>query len=344
MGHHCCTKQKVKRGLWSPEEDEKLARFITTHGHGSWSSVPKLAGLQRCGKSCRLRWINYLRPDLKRGSFSAQEERTIIDVHRILGNRWSQIAKHLPGRTDNEVKNFWNSCIKKKLLAQGLDPNTHNLLSTTSSLKNNNGGNVNSSSSMFHMSTDSSTSNCSMDLKIPFVTLPSLPCPDQATNPICTGLFPPIVHATSSSSNLVSFEYHRQNPSASSPHGLMDLAAAGRSPSSFSSLLNSFSSGLAGNGEESSLWDCGLEANAVLAAPRHEDTSQVQMQQQPPGLKQANEKNGKLGVESDNCDFMSTDAMDSSFDFDFVERSSAGLAAGGMYYNLSPIDQLAWNC
>ncbi|CAN6453788.1 unnamed protein product [Victoria cruziana] len=127
MGHHCCSKQKVKRGLWSPEEDEKLIKYVTTHGHGCWSSVPKHAGLQRCGKSCRLRWINYLRPDLKRGSFTAQEERIIIDVHRILGNRWAQIAKHLPGRTDNEVKNFWNSCIKKKLMAQGLDPKTHKL-------------------------------------------------------------------------------------------------------------------------------------------------------------------------------------------------------------------------
>ncbi|XP_050231928.1 transcription factor MYB10-like [Mercurialis annua] len=131
MGHQCCSKQKVKRGLWSPEEDEKLINFITTHAHASWSSVPKLAGLQRCGKSCRLRWINYLRPDLKRGSFSAEEEMTIVDVHRIIGNKWAQIAKHLPGRTDNEVKNFWNSCIKKKLLAQGLDPNTHNLISAT---------------------------------------------------------------------------------------------------------------------------------------------------------------------------------------------------------------------
>ncbi|KAF0908190.1 hypothetical protein E2562_023817 [Oryza meyeriana var. granulata] len=134
MGHHCCSKQKVKRGLWSPEEDEKLVRYITEHGHSCWSSVPKHAGLQRCGKSCRLRWINYLRPDLKRGTFSEQEERTIIDVHRILGNRWAQIAKHLPGRTDNEVKNFWNSCIKKKLIAQGLDPKTHNLLPASKTL------------------------------------------------------------------------------------------------------------------------------------------------------------------------------------------------------------------
>ncbi|CAO2840221.1 unnamed protein product [Amaranthus hypochondriacus] len=127
MGHHtCCNKQKVKRGLWSPQEDQKLISYITTFGHGSWSSVPRLAGLQRCGKSCRLRWINYLRPDLKRGSFSPQEAALIIDLHRILGNRWSQIAKYLPGRTDNEVKNFWNSSIKKKLLSQVVANNTTN--------------------------------------------------------------------------------------------------------------------------------------------------------------------------------------------------------------------------
>ncbi|CAL5380220.1 unnamed protein product [Camellia sinensis] len=130
MGRHsCCYKQKLRKGLWSPEEDEKLVRHITKFGHGCWSSVPKLAGLQRCGKSCRLRWINYLRPDLKRGTFSQQEENLIIELHAVLGNRWSQIAAQLPGRTDNEIKNLWNSSLKKKLRQRGIDPNTHKPLS-----------------------------------------------------------------------------------------------------------------------------------------------------------------------------------------------------------------------
>ncbi|PSS21644.1 Transcription factor like [Actinidia chinensis var. chinensis] len=130
MGRHsCCYKQKLRKGLWSPEEDEKLITHINKYGHGCWSSVPKLAGLQRCGKSCRLRWINYLRPDLKRGTFSQQEEGLIVELHAVLGNRWSQIAAQLPGRTDNEIKNLWNSSIKKKLKQRGIDPNTHKPLS-----------------------------------------------------------------------------------------------------------------------------------------------------------------------------------------------------------------------
>ncbi|KAG5618096.1 hypothetical protein H5410_017920 [Solanum commersonii] len=136
MGRHSCSvKQKLRKGLWSPEEDEKLCNYITNFGIGSWSSVPKLAGLQRCGKSCRLRWINYLRPDLKRGMFSQEEEDKIISLHQVLGNRWAQIAAQLPGRTDNEIKNFWNSSLKKKLMKQGIDPNTHKPLKENQVIK-----------------------------------------------------------------------------------------------------------------------------------------------------------------------------------------------------------------
>ncbi|CAN1267281.1 Transcription factor LAF1 [Linum perenne] len=106
---------KHRKGLWSPEEDHRLRSYIVKHGHGCWSSVPINAGLQRNGKSCRLRWINYLRPGVKRGMFSSDEDETILALHRALGNKWSQMAQHLSGRTDNEIKNHWHSCLKKKL-------------------------------------------------------------------------------------------------------------------------------------------------------------------------------------------------------------------------------------
>ncbi|KAL0448815.1 UNVERIFIED_CONTAM: Transcription factor [Sesamum latifolium] len=121
----CCDESGLKKGPWTPEEDDKLIKYIQKHGHGSWRALPKLAGLNRCGKSCRLRWTNYLRPDIKRGKFSEEEEQTILNLHAILGNKWSAIATHLPGRTDNEIKNFWNTHLKKKLIQMGFDPMTH---------------------------------------------------------------------------------------------------------------------------------------------------------------------------------------------------------------------------
>ncbi|KAK8470745.1 hypothetical protein PHAVU_003G046400 [Phaseolus vulgaris] len=121
----CCEKTGLKKGPWTPEEDQKLIAFIEKHGHGSWRALPAKAGLRRCGKSCRLRWTNYLRPDIKRGKFSLEEEQTIIQLHALLGNRWSAIASHLAKRTDNEIKNYWNTHLKKRLDKMGIDPTTH---------------------------------------------------------------------------------------------------------------------------------------------------------------------------------------------------------------------------
>ncbi|XP_057443416.1 transcription factor MYB17-like [Lotus japonicus] len=120
----CCDKNGVRRGAWTPEEDKALVDYINKHGQGSWRTLPMQAGLLRCGKSCRLRWINYLRPDIKRGPFTSDEESKIIQLHAMLGNRWAAIATQLPGRTDNEIKNYWNTQLKKRLPRSGYSPGT----------------------------------------------------------------------------------------------------------------------------------------------------------------------------------------------------------------------------
>ncbi|XP_030973699.1 transcription factor MYB4-like [Quercus lobata] len=120
----CCEKMGLKKGPWTPQEDQILISYIQKYGHGNWRALPKQAGLLRCGKSCRLRWTNYLRPDIKRGNFSKEEEETIIKLHEMLGNRWSAIAARLPGRTDNEIKNVWHTHLKKRLKQNQANPET----------------------------------------------------------------------------------------------------------------------------------------------------------------------------------------------------------------------------
>ncbi|KAF8012307.1 hypothetical protein BT93_I0446 [Corymbia citriodora subsp. variegata] len=115
----CCDKANVKKGPWSPEEDAKLKAYIEQHGTGgNWIALPQKIGLKRCGKSCRLRWLNYLRPNIKHGAFSEEEESIICGLYVTIGSRWSIIAAQLPGRTDNDIKNYWNTRLKKKLFGR----------------------------------------------------------------------------------------------------------------------------------------------------------------------------------------------------------------------------------
>ncbi|XP_010938925.1 transcription factor MYB60 [Elaeis guineensis] len=111
----CCDKIGIKKGPWTPEEDIILVSYIQEHGPGNWRAVPANTGLLRCSKSCRLRWTNYLRPGIKRGNFTPHEEGMIIHLQALLGNRWAAIASYLPQRTDNDIKNYWNTHLKKKI-------------------------------------------------------------------------------------------------------------------------------------------------------------------------------------------------------------------------------------
>ncbi|OIT35343.1 PREDICTED: transcription factor GAMYB-like [Nicotiana attenuata] len=108
------TRQVLKKGPWTATEDAILMEYVKKNGEGNWNAVQRNSGLMRCGKSCRLRWANHLRPNLKKGAFSLEEERLIVELHAKLGNKWARMAAQMPGRTDNEIKNYWNTRLKRR--------------------------------------------------------------------------------------------------------------------------------------------------------------------------------------------------------------------------------------
>ncbi|XP_062110101.1 transcription factor MYB24-like isoform X1 [Humulus lupulus] len=119
---------ELRRGPWTLEEDTLLIHYISLHGEGHWNLLAKRAGLKRTGKSCRLRWLNYLKPDIKRGNLTPQEQLLILELHSKWGNRWSRIAQHLPGRTDNEIKNYWRTRVQKQARQLNIESNSKTFL------------------------------------------------------------------------------------------------------------------------------------------------------------------------------------------------------------------------
>ncbi|CAN7022169.1 hypothetical protein IGI04_023427 [Brassica rapa subsp. trilocularis] len=107
-------QEENRKGPWTEQEDIILVNFVHLFGDRRWDFIAKVSGLNRTGKSCRLRWVNYLHPGLKRGKMTPQEERLVTELHAKWGNRWSKIARKLPGRTDNEIKNYWRTHMRKK--------------------------------------------------------------------------------------------------------------------------------------------------------------------------------------------------------------------------------------
>ncbi|KAL1558167.1 transcription factor MYB36-like [Salvia divinorum] len=181
----CCDKANVKKGPWSPEEDAKLKEFMEKYGTaGNWIALPQKAGLKRCGKSCRLRWLNYLRPNIKHGEFSDEEDRIICTLFASIGSRWSIIAAQLPGRTDNDIKNYWNTKLKKKLM--GLVPSKYSQQPLSNTFQTQ----PHSLSNLSHLYRDFNSFYLQTTKSVEPMALPSLYCNNSDTFSLTTSQYP----------------------------------------------------------------------------------------------------------------------------------------------------------
>ncbi|XP_021734079.1 transcription factor MYB35-like [Chenopodium quinoa] len=180
----CCDKLNARKGAWGEAKDGTTFAYVSKQGTTNWNSVPRKTGTKRCGKNCRIRWNNnnYTRSDLHDEGFTQQEEELIIKLHAAVGSRWGLIAHQLPGRTENDIKNHWNTKLRKKLTEMGIDPITHKPFSQILADYGNIGGVSRSSDTPKYIGT------FRKDLKKASSNTSSLPKPDSFTTPSYTFL------------------------------------------------------------------------------------------------------------------------------------------------------------
>ncbi|KAL1190405.1 Transcription factor MYB87 [Cardamine amara subsp. amara] len=222
----CCDKTAVKKGPWSPEEDAVLKSYIEKYGTGNnWISLPQRIGIKRCGKSCRLRWLNYLRPNLKHGGFTDEEDYIICSFYITIGSRWSIIASQLPGRTDNDIKNYWNTRLKKKLLSKQVKAFHHQQLNvkfergTTSNMSSS------SSQNQILMLHDENTNKTSYNQVVDPSSITSFAMEEQSMikNPVLESLSNWDYDAATSS-NYHHHHHHHSSPSLNSMSSSSSIA------------------------------------------------------------------------------------------------------------------------